>query len=295
MLWFGHKKRLENVEKAVVNLDSDVRKGFESVGKQIQEIADGFEDVPDGTGQNEAAPVSTMAQLMDRKLSKLDEELLNCTDPVRVTQLIQLKNMIRKNRNQEESRERMRLWRMQHPNAGKQRADDDYEEAELLPPPNEQDVDRIAQRVGVNKEGQLDPANLHASLQNILKNPMTAGAARKIAKSMFGIDDLDGAVGVLGQVVQNPELSTKLATEVGTGLAGFVKDKLTPFIMPKPGSNTGIVPTSGGNGQQQSMTANQVPQPYKVVNGVPVAMDGFRLFVTPAGVVDPRQAYIVPA
>ena len=43
-LWFGHGKRIENIEVAVKELGDNVNKGFEQVIKKIDEIDDGLEE-----------------------------------------------------------------------------------------------------------------------------------------------------------------------------------------------------------------------------------------------------------
>jgi len=55
---------------------------------------------------------------------------------------------------------------------------------------------------------------------------------RKWAERL-GITDLDSAVAMLEQIVQNPELTHKLGTEIGNNLAGFIKTRFGSMLMPK--------------------------------------------------------------
>lgn len=273
---FGHGKRLHTLETAVTQIDENVRKGFQQISSKLDEMEGDFvpeEATPSTTHPNIPEEGTPEEKALTNPLAAIEEQLSKTTDPRKIADLLEARTMI-KRRFAGERGQRSRYLRERF--SRRPREPDEIIQSEEELGESHYDVDRIAQEVGVGKNGSLDPQKLYSGLQGIMKNPAMKTMAQAWAKKL-GIEDLDGAMGMLGQVVADPKKTQELATVVGTGLSGLIKDKINPFIQPR-GSMIG-----------QPITPMQAGQ----VGTRPTAPDGFPLYNVRGQWIDPRQPYPV--
>ncbi len=284
MFGFGGKKQLEAIQNGFKDVNQTLASGFAHLEGKLEGLMSGNELEEPGTSGNEVETpgAPSPSSVYQQSLSKLDQELLATSDPVKIKELLLAKKMIRGYATREEISKRAaaerRLELIDPHREPRERYDNNgYEQG----PPSEEDVERIAQEVGVGRNGNFDPAKLHSSLVGLVNNKTYGGLAVKLAKQ-FGIDDLPGAIAMLGEVVKDPTKTHDLAAAVGSGLAGVVKEKLSPFITPRPqqqGAPT--LPATVAPGQQPGQR--------------PRAADGTPLFFVRGQWVDPRLPYQVPS
>lgn len=298
---------------AIKDLTNGVHSGFSLLAKRIDQIQPGIElEQPDSIESNREHPGMTGEEKItpftpqesdfaayDIMLKKIDKSMLETSDPKEFDRLLDTRKKIRAQRGREISAAKAQEWRHKHPDEWREAryGPEEPEIREPAAPPTEADVDRIAQEVGVTKEGGLDPQALHGQLTKVMSNPLYAPAARKIAKSLFGIDDLDGAIGMLGQVVADPGKSQQLGAAIGTGLAGLVHEKLDQFIKPKQQQQqtggaqaAGVTTPPTGAGP---FTNSQGLQ-YVLRDGAAFTVDGRRMWNRNGEWVDPTRPYLVP-
>jgi hypothetical protein len=300
---WGHGKKIKALETDVSSLKISFKELNEDLDKDFGEIHENFQDL---TREIKALPAqlaeiqpaepeeSPATSLEDQvSLKAINEEISKCRDPLKAAQLIRARRELRKELNYERYSEQKRLDYALGRRARVRFGDEQRREApaEEEVDYNGSDVDRAIESAGVDKTGKLDPSKLLGKLQSVANSPVYGGMAHNIAKNMFGMD-LDEAIGMLSQVAKSPELSQRLASQVGTGVAGVIKEKITPFLQKQQAA-----PQQQTSQPQQGQLANvQVnPQLAKMAQeqGRPTAPDGFPLYNVRGRWIDPRRPYTV--
>ena len=310
-LWLGHGKRLEAVEHGLVELNKNMDENFDDVKKSfltvIEEIKGLKEQNSSGlvqTGQETAEPPITLPdEESDPRFKAINDAMSRTTDPVKLQEYTQAKKIIRADmRNERLSRKRRLGW------YDRKRGEEPYEPeiVETGAPPSPEEVEEIAQRVGVTKAGGLDPIKFATGIKGLVdKNP---GLAKTLFKA-FGGDKLladagitgglEAGLGLLDEIIKQGK-ADELAATVGNGLGALVKEKVGPWVMskatPTP-TQTPLVPA----GPQQQFTNPQGLTCTFGPDGKAYAYDpatkGFttRLWMRDGiGWIDPRLRYPMP-
>jgi hypothetical protein len=235
----------------------------------------------------------------DIMLKKIDKTMLETSDPKKFNELLDTRRKVKRQQAQEISAARAREWRRKHPDEWRNaRYPDQIIERDGTVLTREgvpdQEIDRIAQDVGVTKEGGLDPEKLLGIIKaQYQKNPTLI---KMLGKAM-GVDKILESAGIQGgieaginafeQVVKNGK-SDEIAGMIGTGVASALKEKVTPWIQnaARPQQSTAMVP---GAGQK---FVNPQGFEYTMVNGVAMTTDGRRLWNRNGQWIDPTHAYI---
>jgi hypothetical protein len=262
-LWFGHAKRIEAVENAVKTLDTDIRnvdtgmkQGFSDIASKIEELGQDFEPNPNSQGQNIARGPEVTEEpvnFYEGRLAAINAALAKTTDPDKIAELMEAKKLLRRDAVADRQSRRRRLGIYE----ARPRQPLEPEIVEEGAPPTPQEVEEIAQRVGVTKAGGLDPIKFATGIKGLVdKNP---GLAKTLFKA-FGGDKLladagitgglEAGLGLLDEIIKQGK-ADELAATVGNGLGALVKEKVGPWVMSKATPTAAQAPLVPAGPQQQ--------------------------------------------
>ena len=268
-LWFGHGKRLQQVEEGLGTVSKQIQGVDGKIDTILSELEQDETQAPEqGIEAIETPTIPTGTDSYRGKLNAIEQDILACKDPVRLQELFAMEKEVRRWYN---ARQNARIKKL-HPPVS-------YRKNNYSEPDGEMDdeIEPIAREIGVSPDGKLDPGKFYNGLSGLVKKHPTW--AKMIAKQL-GIDDLDGALGMLGQVVNDPAKTAELGTLIGTGASGVIKGVLDKFGQ-KP-TQAPQAPAQGVGQPSNAPPQNQMRAP-----------DGFPLFLVGGKVVDPRNPYQV--
>jgi hypothetical protein len=272
-LWFGHGKKIENLESSVGEIKSQIGTVDGKIDKVLDELTENPIETDEPNGEVEPLPQDSTGESYTTKLGAIEREIVTCRDPVRLEELIEME---KRTRGWYNSRQKARLQRIHGPrNPYGRTGAPRYENNGDM---GEERIGEVAQEIGISPEGKLDPGKLYHTLSGLISKNRTA--ANMLAK-MAGIDNLDEAMKMFGQVISDPAKTAELGTLVGSGLTGVVKGAIDKFGSMK------APPTQGP--PQQGPPAGQASNAL----GPMRTTDGFPLFAVGGKMVDPRNPYPV--
>ena len=140
--------------------------------------------------------------LLNAQLSTISRQITQTTDPDQIQELSKAATLLRRYRKNELSSRRLRLWHRQH---------------RVKPRRREKKSDQFTH--------QFDPVRLFGFLQKLVNEHPSR--ARTTARKM-GIDDLDEAMSILGQILNDPE-KLRLAEPTIFNVRGRVIDPTRPY------------------------------------------------------------------